>query len=59
MQSSPWRPGDGQIRIVPADGALLGFVPEAARRVEHFGCGGEGEEAMVKAHLNPELVAPI
>ena len=46
MESPPRRSGDGEIRIVQAEGALAGFVPEAARLVEHLGCGGE--DSMVK-----------
>ena len=53
-QILPW-PVDGQIGVVPPEGALALAVPEAAGLVEHH-CGlAQGEEAVGEANRHPEL----
>lgn len=47
-------PGDGEVGVVPEDGALTGGIVAAGGFVEDFGGLGEHEEAVGEAFGDPE-----
>ena len=55
-RSSAIRPGNRQLRVIPADGAFAIAVPEVGGFVEHLSLLTQGEKAMGKARRHPELL---
>ena len=53
------RPGDRQLRVIPAQAAFAVLAPEVGGLVEHLGVLAQGEEAMGKTHRHPELLVVL